>query len=104
MDAAVEKLVSVSHIEQSEGLTFILGATVTGAQIEANMANVVRHLERSGYPNVVGLVVQVLKKFLATDAAATTRALEKWQGCHRLVAALGHKTPGQKLLFCKLFF
>ncbi len=95
MEAAAEKLVSVSHIEQSEGLSFLLQhvASVSSSQIESLMPNIVRHLERSGYPQVVSLVVQVLKAFFAKEPAATTAAFEKWQGCHRLIAALGHKTP-----------
>ncbi len=56
------------------------------------MPNVVRHLERSGYPQVVGLAVQAVKHFFALSPTTTTESLNKWQGCQRVLAALGHKT------------
>lgn len=103
MDAAAEKLVSIAHFEQAEGLQYILDSSASASQISTLMPNVVRHLERSGYPQVVGLVVQVLKNFFAREPEATTQAFEKWQGCHRLIGALGHKTPEVRSLHLVLF-
>ncbi len=57
------------------------------------MPNVVRHVERSGYPQVVSLAVQALKHFFALSPATAAESFNKWQGCQRVVASLGHKTP-----------
>jgi hypothetical protein len=93
MESAAEKLVSVSHIDQSAGLEALLSVNFTKDQIETLMPNVVRHLERSGYPQVVGLAVQVVKRFFAQSPSVAADSFEKWQGVHRLIATLGHKTP-----------
>merc|ERR1711916_128754 len=60
-------------------------------QVQEAMPNIVRHVERSGYPAVVGKAVEVLRKLLARpDAFAVEDEFEKWNGIPRVVATMSH--------------
>lgn len=102
LSEAAEKLVSVSHIDQVAGLEAVLAAKahLTASDVERLMPNVVRHVERSGYPAVVGLAVQVLRECQSQPTFAD--AFAKWSGIQRLISAIGHKNDDVRVA-CLVF-
>jgi len=89
----MDGLTSIYHVDQLSGLDHVLGQTGSMSldQVQEAMPNIVRHVERSGYPAVVGKAVEVLRKLLARpDAVAVEDEFEKWNGIPRVVATMSH--------------
>lgn len=69
----------------------VLNANPPTSQAVELMPNIVRHLERQGYPAVVGKTVEVLRMLLSRDEPSLAAAFDKWNGVQRVVAAMSHQ-------------
>ena len=84
--ADFDKLTSTYHADQLEGLGAVLArlGSLSTEEVRELLPNVVRHLERSGYPSVVGKSIE-LSPGPRTEARRKIRKRKEKLSCPRPV-------------------